>query len=80
MDGETGLPRSRHVAARRRRPETDATPIEGFDREVLDEVLGLRARGLTAVVLAALGYRSSGDFNATLPKSRLPMDELFTLL
>jgi nitroreductase/dihydropteridine reductase len=56
--------------------ETDPTPIEDFDREVL----GLRAHGLTAVVLAALGYRSSDDFNATLPKSRLPMDELFTLL
>lgn len=60
--------------------EIDATPIEGFDRDVLDEVLGLRARGLTAVVLAALGYHSSDDFNATLPKSRLPVDELFTFL
>jgi nitroreductase/dihydropteridine reductase len=43
-------------------------------------VLGLRARGLTAVVLAALGYRSRDDFNATPPRSRLPMDGLFTLL
>jgi nitroreductase/dihydropteridine reductase len=60
--------------------EIDATPIEGFDRAVLDEALGLQEQGLSSVVLAALGYHSSDDFNATLPKSRLPAEELFTLL
>jgi nitroreductase/dihydropteridine reductase len=30
---------------------------------------------VTGVVLAALGFRSEDDFNAKLPKSRLPMDE-----
>jgi len=59
--------------------EVDATPIEGFDRAVLDEALGLRERGLRSVVMAALGYRSEDDFNAELPKSRLPADEIFTL-
>lgn len=52
----------------------DATPIEGFDPRILNEELGLREKGLTSVVLAALGYRSAEDFNAKLPKSRLPMD------
>lgn len=56
----------------------DACPMEGFDKAKLDEVLGLRARGLTAVVIAALGYRSDADFNAKLPKSRLPETEVFT--
>lgn len=51
--------------------EIDATPIEGFDAKILDEELGLRAQGLTSVVIASLGYRSSEDFNAHLPKSRL---------
>ncbi len=60
--------------------EVDATPIEGFDRAVLDEVLGLHEQGLTAVVIAALGYRSDDDFNAALPKSRLSADEVFTVL
>ncbi len=60
--------------------EVDATPIEGFDGNVLDEAFGLREKGLHAVVLAALGYRSADDFNAELPKSRLPADELFTLI
>ncbi len=60
--------------------EIDATPIEGFDRAALDESLGLRKRGFTPVVLVALGYHSDDDFNAALPKSRLPAEELFTLL
>jgi len=60
--------------------EIDATPIEGFDRAALDEALGLRERGLRSVVLTALGYRSEDDFNADLPKSRLPADEIFTAL
>lgn len=60
--------------------EIDATPIEGFDPRILNEELGLRERGLTCVVLAALGYRSADDFNATLPKSRFPATEVFTEL
>lgn len=60
--------------------EIDATPIEGFDRTILDKALGLPERGLNSVVLVALGYRSSDDFNANLPKSRLPAEEIFTLL
>ncbi len=56
----------------------DATPIEGFDTAVLNDELGLRERGLTAVVLAALGYRSDADFNAKLPKSRLPAEEVIS--
>lgn len=60
--------------------EIDATPIEGFDRVTLDDALGLHERGLNSVVMAALGYRSENDFNASLPKSRLPADEILTLL
>ena len=58
----------------------DACPMEGFDQARLDEVLGLKERGLTSVVLVALGYRSDADFNAKLPKSRLPAEHLFTVL
>lgn len=60
--------------------DIDATPIEGFDPVVLNDVLALREKGLTSVVLVALGYRSGDDFNANLPKSRLPMDEVFSWL
>ncbi|NKN34292.1 oxygen-insensitive NAD(P)H nitroreductase [Marichromatium bheemlicum] len=58
----------------------DACPIEGFDRAVLDTELGLREQGLSAVVLVALGYRAEADFNAGLPKSRLPEQTLFSEL
>lgn len=60
--------------------EIDATPIEGYDHAILDEALGLREHALRPVVMVALGYRSADDFNATLPKSRLPADEIFTIL
>ena len=56
----------------------DATPIEGFDSRILNETLGLREKGLTSVVIAALGYRGTEDFNARLPKSRLPAASVIT--
>jgi nitroreductase / dihydropteridine reductase len=58
----------------------DATPMEGFDQRALDLELGLRERGLTSVVLAAFGHRSEQDFNAKLPKSRLPREQVFTFI
>ncbi|MBN8749407.1 Oxygen-insensitive NAD(P)H nitroreductase [Xylophilus ampelinus] len=60
--------------------EIDATPMEGFDARLLDAELGLRERGYTAVVLCALGYRAAEDFNAGLPKSRLPASTVITRL
>jgi len=56
----------------------DATPMEGFDAGALDSALNLRERGLTSVVLVSLGRRSEKDFNAGLPKSRLPKEAVFT--
>jgi nitroreductase / dihydropteridine reductase len=58
--------------------EIDACPMEGFDAKVLDEELGLTERGLTAIVVVGLGYRSADDFNAKLPKSRLATQAVFT--
>lgn len=58
--------------------EIDACPMEGFDARILDEELGLRSQGLTSVALLALGYRSANDFNAKLPKSRLPVESVLT--
>ena len=58
--------------------EIDACPIEGFDVKLLNDALDLRGKGFTAVALVALGYRAADDFNAALPKSRLPMDEVLS--
>ncbi|ERE00405.1 oxygen-insensitive NAD(P)H-dependent nitroreductase NfsB [Pseudogulbenkiania ferrooxidans] len=60
--------------------EIDACPIEGFDQRIMGEELGLREKGLVASVIVALGRRSHEDFNAKLPKSRLPTDAVITRL
>ena len=39
----------------------DACPMEGFDAAQFDEILGLKEKGLTAAVLAPIGYRSNED-------------------
>lgn len=54
----------------------DCTPMEGFDADALDDLLGLRARGLRSVVLLPLGYRDEeNDWLLKLNKSRRPMAE-----
>lgn len=58
----------------------DATPIGGFNEQIISEELGLAEKGLIPSVLLALGYRSEKDFNATLPKSRLKEEHIFTVL
>lgn len=58
----------------------DATPMEGFDAAILDKELGLKEKGLAPAVIVSLGYHSDADFNAKLPKSRLPETSLFTHL
>ena len=51
--------------------EVDATPMEGFDPAALDEILGLRARGLRSVLILPLGYREEDkDWLVKLKKVR----------
>lgn len=58
----------------------DAVPMEGVDMKALDQEFGLREKGLTSVAVVSLGYRKETDFNATTPKSRLPQEEILTLV
>lgn len=58
----------------------DAVPMEGVNVKALDEEFGLREKGFTALAVVSLGYHKSNDFNATLPKSRLPEEEIITQL
>ncbi|MGL4319328.1 MAG: NAD(P)H-dependent oxidoreductase [Paracoccaceae bacterium] len=61
--------------------EVDATPMEGFNPDQVDEILGLRAKGLRSVTLMPLGYRAAeGDWLQGAAKVRKPMDELVTLV
>jgi len=56
--------------------KVDATPMEGFDPELFDEVLGLSEKGLHASVIMSLGYRDSAkDDLASAVKTRLPINE-----
>ena len=51
--------------------EVDATPMEGFDPAGIDEILGLKARGLRSAVIVALGYREAPqDWLVNLKKVR----------
>lgn len=58
----------------------DSTPIEGFDAQKMDELLGLKEKGLKSIVVASIGYQAENDSNATRPKSRLPQEEIFTFI
>lgn len=58
----------------------DSTAMEGFDTEAFDQAFSLKEKGLQSLVVVSLGYRSENDFNATLKKSRLPHDAVFTHL
>lgn len=54
----------------------DACPMEGFEQEKYDEILGLNNTGYTAVVACPLGYRSGNDRYAELPKVRYADQEI----
>lgn len=56
--------------------KVDATPMEGFEPEKLDELLGLKALGLRSTTLLPLGYRDhSNDWLVNLKKVRTPLQD-----
>lgn len=58
--------------------EVDATPMEGFNGDALDELLGLKELGLKSVTLLPLGYRDiENDWLVNLPKVRTAKERLF---
>lgn len=57
--------------------EVDATPMEGFNAEKMDELLELKEQGMHSVVVMALGYRDEEkDWLAKAKKVRLPKEQL----
>ena len=56
--------------------EVDSCPMEGFDAKKYDEILGLSEKGLSSVVVCALGFRSDKDKYAHVAKARLPKSEV----
>jgi nitroreductase len=54
----------------------DACPMEGFIPAEFDKILSLTAKGLTATVCCAAGYRAESDKYAGTPKVRFATEEL----
>jgi nitroreductase len=54
----------------------DACPMEGFQPEKYDEILGLKEEGLASVVIATAGYRSPDDKYAEAAKSRFEVSDV----
>ena len=55
----------------------DVTPMEGFEPEKYNEILGFNALGLNASLVAAIGYRHEEDATQHYVKVRKPKQELF---
>jgi len=59
--------------------KVDATPMEGFDANAVDEILNLREKGLKSCVLLPLGYRDTeNDWLVSLKKVRKHREDLIT--
>ena len=53
----------------------DSCPMEGFNPDRYDEILGLKKKGLKSVLLLPIGYRASDDMFADFKKVRKQVSE-----
>lgn len=59
----------------------DSTSMEGVDPELISEIFAQELDGFVCEVALAIGYHKDGDdYNHGLPKARLAMDDIFTVL
>ncbi|MGB5983060.1 MAG: NAD(P)H-dependent oxidoreductase [Nonlabens sp.] len=58
----------------------DSCPMEGFNPNKIDELLGLDKMGLKSVLLLPVGYRSADDFMASQKKVRKDLNESIMIL
>ncbi|MCP4817822.1 MAG: NAD(P)H-dependent oxidoreductase [Shimia sp.] len=55
----------------------DTCPMEGFDADKVDEIMGLKELGLKSVTLLPIGYRQEGaDWLLPMPKVRKSKDDM----
>ena len=57
----------------------DSCPMEGFNPEKFDEILGLDKLKLKSVLVMPIGYRSEEDFMASLKKVRKPIEDMIII-
>jgi nitroreductase / dihydropteridine reductase len=61
--------------------QIDATPMEGYIANQVDDLLGLPEKNLRSVALLALGYRDAeNDMMSKSPKFRWSKEKLFTTI
>ena len=61
--------------------QIDSTPMEGFDKNLLDDLLNLKEKGLRSSVIMTLGYRDiKNDYLVNLKKIRREKEKLFIVL
>ena len=58
----------------------DTCPMEGFDEKLVDEILELTEKGLSAALVIPVGYRSAADQTQHYKKVRRAEAELFEYL
>ena len=58
----------------------DVTPMEGFEPEKVNELLGFNNLGLNASLIATIGYRHEEDATQFYKKVRKSKEELFTTI
>lgn len=59
----------------------DSTTMEGVDSELISEIFADELDGYVCEVALAMGYHApEEDYNAKLPKSRLPKEKVITVL
>jgi nitroreductase/dihydropteridine reductase len=59
----------------------DSTPLEGFEADALDNILGLREKGLRSCVMLPIGYRDAeNDWLVSLTKVRKSKEDLVTVI
>lgn len=56
--------------------EIDTCPMEGFDSDKVDEILGLDKLGVWSIAILAVGYRAADDKTAQYKKVRYGKDEV----
>ena len=56
--------------------KVDSTPMEGFDNDALDELMGLRSKGLRSADIMPIGYRdTTNDWLVNMKKVRIPKED-----
>ena len=60
--------------------KVDSCPMEGFKKDIIEDILGLDTKKESVAVTLALGYRSEDDDFQRLKKVRKPDEKLFKFI